>query len=63
MWSRHCGLGFQAGARQAFVMVILGSIALGIALLRLVFWLRTRERDKDESEDESEKDYWRIHSR
>ncbi len=38
-------------------IVILLSFALGVALLKLVFWLLTRERNVDEIE----KEYWRIH--
>ena len=30
---------------------------VGVALLKLVFWLLTPERDADESE----KDYWSVH--
>jgi hypothetical protein len=53
-WFGHRGLGFQAGDRLAFAIVIL---LPGIALLKLVIWLLTPERNKDKSE----RDYWRIH--
>jgi hypothetical protein len=56
-WFRHYGLGFHAGGRLALAMVISLALVLGIALLKLAFWLLTPERDKDESET----DYWRIH--
>jgi hypothetical protein len=58
-WFRHDVFGSHAGEWLTFAMVTLLSFALGIALLKLAFWLLTRERDADESEDES--DYWRIH--
>jgi len=45
----------------ALAMVIVVSFALGIALLKLVFWLLTRERKAEECEGKSEKEYWRIH--
>jgi hypothetical protein len=57
-WFRHYGLGFHAGW---LALAILLALVPGIALLKLAFWLLTRERDADESEDESERDYWRIH--
>jgi len=53
-WFRHHGLGFHAGDRLAFAIVIL---LPGIALLTLVIWLLTPVRNKDKSE----RDYWRIH--
>jgi hypothetical protein len=59
-WFRHYALGFYAGW-LGLAMVILLALVLGIALLKLVFWLLTRERDADKNEDESERDYWRIH--
>jgi hypothetical protein len=48
---------FSRGGWLALATAILLAFALGIALLRFVFWLFTRERDADASE----KDYWRIH--
>jgi hypothetical protein len=59
-WFRHYGLGFHAGEWLALAMAILLAL-VGIALLKLVFGLLTRERDADESDDESEKEYWLIH--
>jgi hypothetical protein len=56
-WFRHFGPGFHAGEWPALAMVLLLAVVPGIALLKPVFWLLTRERDADESE----KDYWRIH--
>jgi len=44
-----------------FAMVILLSFALGITLLKLAFWLLTRERNADEREGKNEREYWRIH--
>jgi hypothetical protein len=43
-----------------WLAVILRAL-VGIALLKLVFWLLTPEREAEQSGDESEKDYWRIH--
>ena len=60
-WFRHDGFGSHVGDRLGLAMVILLSFALCIALLKVVFWLVTRERGTDESEDKSEKEYWRIH--
>ena len=58
---RHDAFGSPVGEWLALATVLLLSFALGIALLKLVFWFLTREREADESEDESEKNYWRIH--
>ena len=55
LWSR------LARGLPSLAMLILLTLVPGIALLKLVFWLLTRERDADASADESEKDYWRIH--
>ncbi len=41
-WFRHHGLGFHAGDRLAFAIVIL---LPGIALLTLVIWLLTPVRN------------------
>jgi len=56
-WLIQLALGSHAGGWLALATVVLLSFALGIALVRPVFWLFTRERDADKSE----KDYWRIH--
>ena len=60
-WFRQHGLGFHAGEWLALAMIVFLSFALGIAVLKLVFSLLTRERDTDESEDDNEKDYWHTH--
>ena len=60
-WFRHDAFGSHVGERLALAVVILLSLALCIALLKLVFWLLTHERDADKSEDGGEKEYWRIH--
>lgn len=53
-WFRHYGLGSHVSEWLALALIIL---ALCIALLKLVFWLFTREQDTDEGE----KEYWREH--
>ena len=56
-WFRRDGFGFHAGEWLAVALVILLSLALCIALLRLVFRLFKRKGDTNESE----RNYWRIH--
>lgn len=56
-WFRHYGNGVHASEWHSLAIVILLALVPGIALLKLVIWLLTRERDKDESEE----DYWRMH--
>ena len=60
-WFRHDAFRSHVGEWLALAIVILLSLALCIALLKLVFWLLTHERGADESGDEGEKEYWRIH--
>ena len=49
-WFRRSAFGSQVGEWLALALVILLTLALCVALLRLVFWLLKRERDTDESE-------------
>ena len=55
-WSRRYAFVSHAVSGPRIAMVLLLAL-IGIALLRLIIWLVTRERD----EDRSERDYWRIH--
>jgi hypothetical protein len=56
-WFIRYVFGSHASKWLGLAILILLSFALGIALLRIVFWLLARERNADESE----KEYWRIH--
>ena len=60
-WFTRYVFGSHLSEGLVLAIVISLSFALGIALLKLVFWLLTRERDADQSEGKSEKEYWRIH--
>jgi putative exporter of polyketide antibiotics len=53
-WFRRCAFGSHVGD---WLLVILVTFAVCVALLGLVFWLLERERETDESEG----GYWRIH--
>ena len=53
-WFKRCAFGSHVGV---WLLVILLTLALCAALLRLVFWLFKREHDTDEGES----GYWRIH--
>ena len=55
-WLGRDGFGSDPGEWLA-ALAILVLFALGIALLRLVFWFLKRKRDTDESKS----GYWRIH--
>jgi hypothetical protein len=60
-WFTRYVFGPHVSEWLALAMVIVLSFALGIALLKLVFWLLTRERNAEEREGKSDKEYWRIH--
>jgi hypothetical protein len=60
-WLRGDGFASHPGEWLAVALAILVLFALGIALLRFVFWLLKRRRDTNDSEGESEREYWRIH--
>jgi hypothetical protein len=55
-WFTRYVFGCHVSKWLALAEVILLAL-VGVALLKLVFWLLTPERDADESE----RDYWRIH--
>jgi len=60
-WLRYDAFGSQMGDWSGLATAGLLLFALCIVLLKLIFWLLTRERDANESQDEGEKEYWRIH--
>jgi hypothetical protein len=62
-WFIRYVFGSHVSEWLALARVILLLLALGIALLKLVFWILTRERNADEREGKSEREYWRIHGR
>ena len=60
-WFTRYACGSHMSEWLVLAIVVLLSFALGIALLKLVFWLFTRERDADQSKGEGDKEYWRVH--
>ena len=60
-WFTRHAFGSHMSEWHVLAIVILLSFALGIALLKLVFWLVAREHDADPSEGEGDKEYWRVH--
>lgn len=58
-WFRNYAFGSRTGELLALAIVVLGSFALCIASLKLVFRFLTRKRDADEGE--GEKEYWGVH--
>ena len=60
-WLARYAFGSHMSEWHIVAIVILLSFALGIALLKLIFWLVAREHDADQSEGEGDKEYWRVH--
>ena len=62
-WLTRYAFGSHMSEWLLLAIVILLSFALGIALLKLIFCLFTREHDADqnESKGEGDKEYWRAH--
>ena len=60
-WLTRYAFGSHMSEWHVLAIVILLSFALGIALLKLVFWLIAREHDADQSEGEGDKEYWGAH--